>query len=47
MESFRDRSPRRAYWQSSYCNLQVGGATLDQVNYTIVGPNEYVKCSSE
>jgi len=24
-------------------NLQVGGATLDQVSYTIVGPNEYLK----
>jgi len=24
-------------------NLQVGGATLEQVSYTIAGPNEYVK----
>ena len=28
-------------------NLQVGGATLAQVSYTIVGPNEYVKIKSQ
>ena len=27
-------------------NLQVGGGTLEQVSYTIVGPNEYVKAGT-